>query len=135
MYSRQDVRINTKIKDNEELIKLLKPICDFATKHDVSFNSGFDEKGNLVVTYEAEGKTSAYCKGMVLATDSNEILVNSIAIDTKTAVNLLHIFSMFSSPLYNAYIESPLLTIEYHIYLTFSINSLFFQTFHLPLFS
>ena len=74
-------------------------------------------------------------KGMVLATDSNEILVNSIAIDTKTAVNLLHIFSMFSSPLYNAYIESPLLTIEHHIYLTFSINSLFFQTFHWPLFS
>ena len=66
MYSRQDVRINTKIKDAETLIKLMQPICDFATKHDVSFDSGYDEKGNLVATYEAEGKTSAYCKGMVL---------------------------------------------------------------------
>ncbi len=66
MFSRQDVIINTKIKDNEELIKLMQPICDFATKHDVSFDSGFDDKGNLIATYEAEGKTSAYCKGMVL---------------------------------------------------------------------
>ena len=66
MFSRQDVRINTKIKDNEELIKLMQPICDFATKHDVSFDSGFDDMGNLVATYWAEGKTSAYCKGMVL---------------------------------------------------------------------
>lgn len=66
MFSRQDVRINTKIKDSETLIKLMQPICDFATKHDVSFDSGFDEKGNLVVTYWAEGRTSAYCKGLVL---------------------------------------------------------------------
>ena len=65
MYSRQDVRINTKIKDNETLIKLMQPICDFATKHDVGFDSGYDSQGNLVATYEAEGKTSAYCKGMV----------------------------------------------------------------------
>ena len=38
MFSRQDVRINTKIKDKEELIKLMQPICDFATKHEVSFD-------------------------------------------------------------------------------------------------
>ena len=66
MFSRQDVRINTKIKDNEELIKLIQPICDFATKHDVSFDLGFDDKDNLVAIYRAEGKTSAYCKGMIL---------------------------------------------------------------------
>ena len=65
MYSRQDVRINTKITDNEKIINLAQPICDFATKHDVSFNIGYDDKGFLVATYEAEGKTSAYCKGMV----------------------------------------------------------------------
>ena len=65
MYSRQEVMIHTKNKNEKELIKLLQPICDFATKHDIIFNSGFDESGNLVAIYETEGRTSAYCKGMV----------------------------------------------------------------------
>lgn len=29
------------------------------------FNLGWDNNNKLVATYEAEGKTSAYCKGMV----------------------------------------------------------------------
>ena len=64
-YSRQDVRINTKITDEEMLIKMTKPICDFADKHDAPFNLGYGSDGSLVATYEVEGKTSAYCKGVV----------------------------------------------------------------------
>ena len=66
VFARQDVRINTKIKDENELVRLIEPICAFATKHDVAFNSGFNADNELVITYEAEGLTSAYCKGMVL---------------------------------------------------------------------
>ena len=64
-YSRQDVRINTKITDEETIVKMVKPILDFTEKHDVAFEIGYDSKDGLVATYLAEGKTSAYCKGMV----------------------------------------------------------------------
>lgn len=64
-YSRQDVRINTKITDEETLVKMVQPIIDFADKHDVHFNLGLDSNDCLVATYEANGKTSAYCKGVV----------------------------------------------------------------------
>ena len=65
MYSRQDVKINTKITNEDVIKKLAQPICDFANKHDVVFNLGYGNDGTLMATYEAEGKTSAYCKGMV----------------------------------------------------------------------
>ena len=64
-YSRQDVKINTKITDEATLTKMVQPIIDFANKHDVFFNLGWDNNNGLVATYEAEGNTSAYCKGMV----------------------------------------------------------------------
>ena len=64
-YSRQDVRINTKITDEETIVKMAQPILDFANKHDVAFNLGYGNDNGLVATYQAEGKTSAYCKGMV----------------------------------------------------------------------
>ena len=64
-YSRQDVRINTKITDEETLVKMVQPILDFANKHDVAFNLGYSNDNGLVATYQAEGITSAYCKGMV----------------------------------------------------------------------
>lgn len=64
-YSRQDVRINTKITDEETISRMAKPIIDFADKHSVYINLGWGNDGCLVATYEAEGKTSAYCKGMV----------------------------------------------------------------------
>jgi hypothetical protein len=64
-YSRQDVRICTKITDPETLAKMAVPVVDFAHKHDVFFDLGWDANNCLVATYEAEGKTSAYCKGMV----------------------------------------------------------------------
>ena len=64
-YSRQDVRINTKITDEETIVKMAQPILDFANKHDIAFNLGYGSDNGLVATYQAEGKTSAYCKGMV----------------------------------------------------------------------
>ena len=64
-YSRQDVRINTKITDEETIVKMAQPILDFANKHNVAFNLGYGNDNGLVATYQAEGKTSAYCKGMV----------------------------------------------------------------------
>lgn len=65
MFSRQDVKINTKITDRETIARLSKPICDFADKHEVYFSLGYNAKNELIANYEAEGETSAYCKGMV----------------------------------------------------------------------
>lgn len=65
MYSRQDVKINTKITDEEMIVKMAQPVIDFANKHDIHFNLGWNNDNCLVATYEAEGRTSAYCKGMV----------------------------------------------------------------------
>jgi hypothetical protein len=64
-YSRQAVRISTKITDEETLVKITQPILDFANKHDVGFELGYDNDDGLIATYHAEGKTSAYCKGMI----------------------------------------------------------------------
>lgn len=64
-YSRQDIRINTKITDVEQLKTMASPVIEFANKHKIHFNMGFDANNYLVVTSEATGLTSAYCKGMV----------------------------------------------------------------------
>ena len=64
-YSRQDVRIYTKITDEAMISQMAKPIMDFVEQHDVYFNLGWDDNHCLVAVYEAEGYTSAYCKGMV----------------------------------------------------------------------
>lgn len=65
MYSRQDVKINTKITNEEMLAKMVQPIVDFTNKHDIYFELGFDSSNCVVATYGVEGRTSAYCKGMV----------------------------------------------------------------------
>ena len=64
-YSRQDVRIHTKLTDEATIAQMAKPIIDWADKHGVYINLGWDNSNCLVATYEAEGHTSAYCKGMV----------------------------------------------------------------------
>lgn len=64
-YSRQDIRVNTKIIDVEQLKAIASPVIEFANKHDIHFNMGFDTNNYLVVTSEAEGLTPAYCKGMI----------------------------------------------------------------------
>lgn len=64
-YGRQDVRINTNITNEEVIKKNAQYICDFADKHGVEFNLGYGVDGSLMATYQVEGKTSAYCKGMM----------------------------------------------------------------------
>ena len=64
-FSRQDVKINTKITDEKIIVERTQPILDFVNKHDVAFNLGYNNNNGLVATYQVEGKTSAYCKGMV----------------------------------------------------------------------
>lgn len=64
-YSRQDVQIRTKIADEETLIKMAQPIIDFADKHGVYFELHWYHSNGISATYQAEGNTSAYCKGMM----------------------------------------------------------------------
>ena len=64
-YCRQDVIINTEIKDDKTIREKCAPILDFANKHGVYFNIGLDIQGKLMATYETEGITSAYCKGVI----------------------------------------------------------------------
>lgn len=64
-YSKQCVKIHTKITDEETLIKMAKPINHFANIHDIGFDLGWNDDNELIAVYEAEGKTSSYCKGMV----------------------------------------------------------------------
>ena len=64
-YCRQDVIINTKITDEKIIVEIVQPILDFANKHDVAFNLGYNSNNGLMATYQAGGKTSAYCKGVV----------------------------------------------------------------------
>lgn len=64
-YSRQDVQIRTKISDEETLVKMAQPIIDFADKHGVYFELHWYHSNGISATYQAEGNTSAYCKGMV----------------------------------------------------------------------
>ena len=64
-YSRQDVKIHTNITNEETIVYMAKPIIEFCNKHDVYFNIGWDDNNGLVATYNAEGLTSAYCKGLV----------------------------------------------------------------------
>ena len=64
-YSRQHVIIHTKIKDKETLKKMIAPILSFVSAHGLTFDYGWNNNNEFVATYEAEGRKSAYCKGMV----------------------------------------------------------------------
>ena len=58
--------IHTKEQDVSTLMKMVKPVVDFANKHDVSFDLSINNNTKeLISTCEADGRTSAYCKGMV----------------------------------------------------------------------
>ena len=65
VYSKQIIRINTKITDEEKIKVMAQPILDFVNKHGVAFNLGYNDKNELIAEYSAEGRTSSYCKGMV----------------------------------------------------------------------
>lgn len=64
-FAKQVIIIHTKVKDAEELKKMVKPIIDFANKHEIEFGLNFTETMDVCSICAAEGKTSAYCKGMV----------------------------------------------------------------------
>ena len=66
MYSKQVIEINTKITDVETLKTMVQPIIDFTNKHGIEFQLAYNDKDKLISICEAEGRTSAYCKGMVL---------------------------------------------------------------------
>lgn len=65
-YAKQVVKINTKITDVEAIKRMTQPILYFVEKHGVEWNLGYDANNALVSYCTATGKTSAYCKGMVL---------------------------------------------------------------------
>lgn len=65
MYCKQEVRIKTKITDDETIKTLAQPVIDFANKHEVIIVIGYGKENELIATYEVNGKTSAYCKGMI----------------------------------------------------------------------
>lgn len=65
-FSRQILRINTKITDFEKIKAISQPVINFANKHDVYLKiSVYNEDQKLYSECAAEGRTSAYCKGMV----------------------------------------------------------------------
>lgn len=64
-YARQDVVIHTKITDEAVIANMGKPIIDFVDKHGVYFDLGYGADGSIVATYQTEGLTTAYCKGMM----------------------------------------------------------------------
>lgn len=65
MFAEQRVIIKTKIKEEEKIIELFNPVISFTDKHDLPFTFGWTDDNELIYRIQAEGKTSAYCKGMV----------------------------------------------------------------------
>ena len=65
-YAKQVIKINTKITDAEIIKGITQPILSFVEKHGVEWNLGYNDRNELVSYCTASGKTSAYCKGMVL---------------------------------------------------------------------
>lgn len=65
MFAEQRVIVKTKIKEEKTIKELFKPVIDFADKNDLPFKIGWTDNNELIYDVQAEGKTSAYCKGMV----------------------------------------------------------------------
>lgn len=66
MYSKQILKVYVKTTEKEVVERMVKPVCDFADKHDIHLVLSHEENGNCIISScEVEGKTSAYCKGMV----------------------------------------------------------------------
>lgn len=65
-FSRQILRINTKITDFEKIKVITQPVIAFADKHGVHLKIAINnEDQKLYSECAAEGITSAYCKGIV----------------------------------------------------------------------
>lgn len=57
--------INTKITDYKTIEEMIKPIRTFAYQYDIVLVIYFASDGKLISNCETDGRTSAYCKGMV----------------------------------------------------------------------
>ena len=66
-FSRQVIQIKTGIRDVATIDSMVQPVIDFSNKHgiNIKFQIGSDTDNQLISICEAEGVTSAYCKGMV----------------------------------------------------------------------
>ena len=64
-YAKQIIKINTKVNDAEVIKRMTQPILNFVQKHGVQWDLGYDANNDLVSYCTVEGRTSAYCKGMV----------------------------------------------------------------------
>ena len=62
---REVIKINTKVTDVEKIKGMAQPIITFANKHDIEFGLSYNTNNELISNCAADGKTSAYCKGMV----------------------------------------------------------------------
>lgn len=65
MFYKESYVINTKNKDMEVIKAKVVPILKFAEKHGYDFLIGPDNRGDIVCVLGAEGRTNAYCKGVV----------------------------------------------------------------------
>lgn len=65
-YAMQKIHVCTKITDESILANMVQPIVDFGDKHGIVFTIGKSADSKIITICEANGRTSAYCKGMVL---------------------------------------------------------------------
>ena len=64
-FARGIYRTSIKITDEEIALERGGGILKFGEKHGIDVRFGWDAQGNFIVDVEAEGFTSAYCKGLV----------------------------------------------------------------------
>lgn len=65
-YAMQKVYVNTKNPSEVTVNNLMKEALDFANKNNMPFRYGIVGERKVWYEVEAEGRTSAYCKGLVL---------------------------------------------------------------------
>lgn len=64
-YCKEVLIIDNKITDYEAIKEMIEPIKTFAYQYDIVFLIYFASDGKLISTCETDGRTPAYCKGMV----------------------------------------------------------------------
>lgn len=64
-FCRQTLHVKAKIDSQQELERLVRPVIDFANQHGIALQVGHNAEGKLISSCLVEGRTSAYCKGVV----------------------------------------------------------------------
>ena len=65
MFCIEEICIKTKINNEQKLKEMAKPIVKFTEEHNAKFYMAYDKDNRLLAHYEVNGKTLAYCKGVV----------------------------------------------------------------------